>query len=195
MQPKKSKGELTRERLVKVAGELFQARGYQAVGLNEICAAGELPKGSVYYHFPKGKEEIAVAVIQTSQLEIGRAIEQAAAVSKDLEQFVALVGGSFAENLHASDFTKGCPITTINLEMAASSKPIRLACASAFTHWIDLTALALKKMDVSASEADQAAEFLFSTIEGALVLARAQQSIEPINRAIHNIQQYLRIGV
>ena len=82
MASKKTKGEQTREKLIAVAADLFHRRGYHAVGLNEICAAGELPKGSVYYHFPKGKEEIAVAVIDVSKEQIANDIREAVSSAK-----------------------------------------------------------------------------------------------------------------
>lgn len=173
--PKKSKGELTREKLVGVAAELFHARGYHAVGLNEICAAGELPKGSVYYHFPQGKEEIAIAVIDASKMQIGAQLAQARAAADSIADFIDLVLAQFASNLQQSDFQKGCPITTINLEMAGESEPIRLACANAFEFWIDISAEAMDRPD-----ARSIAQTLFLAIEGALILARAQRSTAPL---------------
>lgn len=180
-QTKKSKGELTRDKLVGVAAELFQVRGYQAIGLNEICAAGALPKGSVYYHFPKGKEEIAIAVVEASQREIAAQLEGAAANANSVGAFIQLVAAGFSHNLAVSDFTKGCPITTINLEMASESEAIRTACACAFENWINICANRLKQAGVA--PAHEKAEFMFATIEGAMVLARAQKSTLPIERA------------
>ncbi len=178
---KKTKGELTRDKLVAVAAERFHARGFHAIGLNEICAAGELPKGSVYYHFPDGKEQIAVTVIEAAQSEIAVQLEGAADAANSIGEFIQLVATGFGHNLTNSDFTKGCPITTINLEMASESEPIRLACAKAFEKWINICADRLAQ-DGMASPLDKA-EFMFATIEGAMVLARAQKSTQPIERA------------
>jgi TetR/AcrR family transcriptional repressor of lmrAB and yxaGH operons len=179
LKTKKTKGEATREKLVAVAADLFHARGYHAVGLNEICKAGDLPKGSVYYHFPKGKEEIAIAVIEASREQIGVQLVAARTATANIEDFIDLTLAQFADNLLQSDFQKGCPITTINLEMASASEPIRKACAEAFAHWIDLSAAALSDRDQKTAKA--IAQTLFLAIEGGLILARAQRSTAPLN--------------
>ena len=57
-----SKGDATRERMVESATRLFMAQGYAATGLKQIIEEGEAPRGSLYFHFPGGKEELAVAV-------------------------------------------------------------------------------------------------------------------------------------
>ncbi|MGJ8527883.1 TetR/AcrR family transcriptional regulator [Maritalea sp.] len=188
---KKTKGELTRERLIAVAAELFQAKGYQAIGLNEICTVGGLPKGSMYYHFPKGKEEIAVAVIEASKLEIGANIEAARGMAASVDQFVDLLNGHFSQNLSGSDFTKGCPITTINLEMASESESIRKACDAAFAHWTDQCAAFLVSSGFASEKSKELAEFLLAAIEGAMILARAEKSVAPLNRAASHIKLYL----
>jgi AcrR family transcriptional regulator len=54
----------TRSRILSAAQWLFRKRGYHATGVNDILAAANAPKGSLYHHFPGGKEEIGVAVIQ-----------------------------------------------------------------------------------------------------------------------------------
>jgi TetR/AcrR family transcriptional repressor of lmrAB and yxaGH operons len=53
----------TRSRILQAALRLFRKHGYSGVGINQILEAAEAPKGSLYHHFPKGKEEIGVAVI------------------------------------------------------------------------------------------------------------------------------------
>jgi TetR/AcrR family transcriptional regulator, lmrAB and yxaGH operons repressor len=50
----------TRERVIQTAAGLFRAQGYHATGLNQVLAEGGLPKGSLYFHFPGGKEQLAV---------------------------------------------------------------------------------------------------------------------------------------
>ncbi len=54
----------TRERILTVAHRLFRKRGYHATGLNDILEAANAPKGSLYHHFPGGKEAIGVSVVE-----------------------------------------------------------------------------------------------------------------------------------
>jgi len=186
---KKTKGEITREKLVGVAATLFHEKGYHAVGLNEICAVGELPKGSLYYHFPKGKEQIAVAVIDAAKHQVASDLGEATSSAKSVDQFIDILLARFAQNLAQSDFNKGCPITTINLEMAGSSEPIRAACASAFAHWIDLCAAALMQTGIANEKAHDLAELIYASVEGAMILARAQRDVALILRAAPHLKK------
>jgi TetR/AcrR family transcriptional repressor of lmrAB and yxaGH operons len=54
----------TKDALVETASRLFRLRGYDGIGLNDILKESSIPKGSMYHHFPGGKEELAVAAIQ-----------------------------------------------------------------------------------------------------------------------------------
>ncbi|MGL5005651.1 MAG: TetR/AcrR family transcriptional regulator, partial [Casimicrobium sp.] len=53
----------TRARILSAALRLFRKRGYHGAGLNDILELANAPKGSLYHHFPDGKEEIGVAVV------------------------------------------------------------------------------------------------------------------------------------
>ena len=51
-----------RERLVDEACRLFHARSYESVGVQELCEAAAINKGS-FYHFFASKDDLAAAVI------------------------------------------------------------------------------------------------------------------------------------
>ena len=53
-----TKGQQARQRILEAAAELFYRKGYHSVGINEVLAAADAPKGS-FYHYFQGKEEVA----------------------------------------------------------------------------------------------------------------------------------------
>ena len=55
----------TKSLIIDVATKLFQQKGYKGVGLNEIFKACKISKGSLYHHFPNGKEELLIACLQS----------------------------------------------------------------------------------------------------------------------------------
>lgn len=59
----RSDGEETKKRIVRKATQLFVQKGYAAVTMNEVCAASEVSKGSLYHHFPS-KDELFLYVVE-----------------------------------------------------------------------------------------------------------------------------------
>ncbi len=103
----------TRDRIIVATNELFRRHGYNATSLSQISAAAEATTGSIYHFFPGGKEDLGVAVIDTTgavyrELFESIAVEQPDAV-KPFESFFAVA----ASVLEESDFIDPCPIGTI----------------------------------------------------------------------------------
>src|SRR5271155_3224823 len=85
----------TRERILRSALLLFQGKGYHATGLAEILERAQAPKGSLYHHFPGGKEALAIATLDWLQHEVtgfldGLASEGTAAMVTGLARYAAL---------------------------------------------------------------------------------------------------------
>ncbi|MBY3619473.1 TetR/AcrR family transcriptional regulator [Acinetobacter sp. CUI P1] len=59
----RSDGEETKKRIVLKATQLFVQKGYAAVTMNEVCAASNVSKGSLYHHFPS-KDELFLYVVE-----------------------------------------------------------------------------------------------------------------------------------
>ncbi|MHA6621371.1 TetR/AcrR family transcriptional regulator [Pseudonocardia sp. DLS-67] len=168
----------TRERVIRTAASLFRAQGYHATGLNQVLAEGGLPKGSLYFHFPGGKEQLAVESLRLSGEELGTGIAAALASTPEpaaaLERVLALLG----EHLVATDFREGCPVATVALDAAAQSEPIRAACADVYGSWQELVARHLGAAGIP--DPDGLATVLIAAVEGAILLARTQRDVTPL---------------
>jgi len=68
--------ETAKDRILRAAIRLFQQRGYHGVGLTEILAEAQAPKGSLYHHFPEGKAQLAVAAIEAIASDYEMAFER-----------------------------------------------------------------------------------------------------------------------
>src|ERR1700755_3674676 len=62
----------SRGALIDTAAALFRRQGYAATGLNQILDDAGVKPGSLYHHFPQGKQQLAAAVVDHT----GAAIEQ-----------------------------------------------------------------------------------------------------------------------
>src|SRR3979490_2208471 len=81
------------------AAKLFRQRGYHGTALQDILAAGGSPRGSLFFYFPKGKEEIGEAALTLAGEAVRQAIAKAAEASDNAEIFLARVAGGMAAQL------------------------------------------------------------------------------------------------
>lgn len=178
-----SKGDLTRARLAASMLELIQTGGYAGTGLNAVIEHAAAPKGSIYFHFPDGKEGLGVAAVELAEAQFAALIAEAAeaagsaagAARAAIEALAAIVG--------ESDFRLGCPVSVVTLEMGAESERLRQACAAAFASWITPTTELLVGSGLAESEARSLATVVVSMIEGAVIVSRATRSTEPLHAA------------
>jgi TetR/AcrR family transcriptional repressor of lmrAB and yxaGH operons len=162
----------TKDRFLRTAADLFQRQGYHATGLNQVVTEGQAPKGSLYFHFPGGKEQLAAEAVTRSGADLSRRMAEVAAGADSAGQAVVALGEYFADRLVESGFTAGCPVATIALEASASAD-IRAACDGTYTSWLDGLVALLTAWRVPEPAAN--AQLVLSAVEGALLLARVRR--------------------
>ena len=178
-----AKGIDSREKTLAAAAKLFRQQGYHGTALQEILRAGGSPRGSLYFHFPNGKEEIGEAALALAGEDVRRAIARAAETSESAEIFLTRIARGMFANLEKSDYTEGCPIATTALETAAQSEILGAATRNAFQKWEHEISRGLERFGIGASDAEELATSVLSLLEGALLLARTYRSAAPMFRA------------
>ena len=126
----------TRERIVGASAELMRRQGYNATGIKQIIAAAQAPFGSIYHHFPGGKEQLGAEAIRASGKLYEQLIPAVFDPAPDLPTAVRMFFAGAGEHLVDTDYADACPIATIALEVSSSSEPMRIACADVFESWI-----------------------------------------------------------
>ena len=165
------------------AVKLFRQQGFHGTALHDILAAGGSPRGSLYFHFPGGKEEIGETALTLAGEAVRQGIARAAEASEDAETFVTRVARRMAADLETSDYKDGCPIATTALETSAQSEVLGQATRTAFRKWENEIKLGLERFGMTSEDADLVATIVLSQLEGALLLARTYRSPEPLQRA------------
>ena len=169
--------------MIDSAAELFRARGYNGVGLTEILAESGAPKGSFYHHFPRGKEELALAVIENGGRFVSKFINASFESAYTVEDAVLRFTNGIAYAFKESGFTLGCPITSILLDLAPGDARIRDAGKQVLETWITKMAENAARLGVSESDRqayEKAFRVLLIAIEGGWIVARATNTIAPI---------------
>jgi TetR/AcrR family transcriptional repressor of lmrAB and yxaGH operons len=186
------KGEQTRAKLVESAGRLLQAQGYHATGVAQILENSGSPRGSFYFHFPGGKEELACEALRASGAAWREKIEAAAATSSDPAKAVVAVCHMLADALVESEYREGCPLATVALEAAATTDAVHEVCSEHFSGWERVVAERLAEAGVPEAMRSTMATLVLSAIEGAQLLCRAHRSPEPLHRVALALSTMLR---
>jgi len=190
-QSKVKKGERSKQRFLEATADLLARQGYHATGLNQIVKQSGAPKGSLYFHFPGGKEELAARALsaagEETYAELGDALAGATGIRDVLDRLV----GYFARQLEESRFELGCPVATVALEAAATSEKVRGAACEVYQRWQELAARFAAATGLEEEEARQVGLFMLSAIEGAMLLCRVYRSTEPLEVAARQLEQLL----
>jgi TetR/AcrR family transcriptional regulator, lmrAB and yxaGH operons repressor len=193
-----TKGERTRAKLTATAAELMQRQGYHATGLAQIVEESGAPRGSLYFHFPGGKEELAVAALRDVGAQWRRRIEDAIEDAPDLGAAIVAVCQMFADELEASNWQLGCPLATVALEASTSSEAVREVCADHFAGWEASIAARLVASGIGEDAALRMAMFALASVEGALMLARVERSPRPleiVGEGLRSLTAMVAMGV
>jgi AcrR family transcriptional regulator len=170
----------TRQRMLDTAADLFHSQGYHATGLTQLITAGGAPKGSLYFHFPGGKEQLAAEAVRHSSERTGALLEAILRDAPDAVTAIDRTVEALASFLTESDFQRGCPLATVALDAAAESEPIREACAAGYSSWHEVLAAYFAGQQLSAERSDELATVVLAAIEGGLLLARTRRDLAPL---------------
>jgi TetR/AcrR family transcriptional regulator, lmrAB and yxaGH operons repressor len=178
-----SKGEATSARMVNAMLELIQSRGYAGTGISTVLENAGAPKGSMYFHFPGGKAELGEKAIGLVAGQFRHLIADAAAGATSPGRAVARTLEVLADLLADGDYQLGCPVSVVTLEMGAHSARLRAACVAAYESWISSVTDVLVQYGLAAKRARDMAEMVVSTVEGAMILSRANRHTGPLASA------------
>jgi AcrR family transcriptional regulator len=178
-----------RERLLNGARKLLAEKGYAGMELRDVAEVGDAPRGSIYHHFPGGKRELAVEATAREGAEIQAAIERSLE-ERGLAATLKMFGEMFARRVKDHPERLGCPVAA-----AALARPedpaLAAAATAAFSSWEEPIAAALRKEGIGDEDAAAFAGLVVSTVEGALIRARAAADRAPLDSAVAGLERAL----
>jgi TetR/AcrR family transcriptional regulator, lmrAB and yxaGH operons repressor len=177
----------TRDRILEATAELYRRQGMAATGLKQISSAAKAPFGSIYHHFPGGKESITAEVIRCEGVRYG------AFVGAQLEHTDPATGipqlfESAGTLMASQDYSEACSIETIALEVASTNDLLRRESATVFEGWLAGLAGWFDRLDITEEQSRRLAVITLTALEGAFVLCRTLRSTEPIVIAGEGVQ-------
>ena len=173
----------SRQRLLASADRLLRRNGYAGTPLSAIAAEGRAPMGSVYFHFPGGKEQLAAEAMRYGSQGVLAGLKRALEGTADPAKGLAQCAKAWADDLERSNWKDGCPVAATALQVSTTSEPLRLASADIMASWAALIADHLQRCGCTKKEASVAAELVLALLEGAELLARIHRDRTPLDRA------------
>ncbi len=163
----------TRLRMIETTARLLQHRGYHGTSLNDILQESGAPRGSLYFHFPGGKDQLVIEATRAAVDEATEALREALVNAKTPAQGVRAYAETAADIMRETDYTFGCPVAPVILDATAGLTELADLCRQALEDWSELLRKSFVEAGIPKRRADALALLVISSIEGALVITRA----------------------
>ena len=169
-----------REQILLTTCLLLEKQGFHGTGLNEIIKESGSPKGSLYYYFPDGKEQIAAeAILESGKLTASRirsGLSESRVPAKAIYDFIMQI----AKNVELSGFGAGGPLTAVAMETAAQPGRINSACKEAYEMIEAAFRDKLLESGFPSRKASDLSQFITASVEGGIILSRTYHSADPL---------------
>lgn len=164
----------TRARLLEAALLLFRQRGFHGVAVSDVLQAAGAPKGCLYHHFPGGKEQMAVAVIEevAAQVVALLAAEPQTTAAQALSRF----GDRLQRWMQSTSRAPGAGACAFIASFAAEGETapaVAAAAKAAYQQIASVLSGRLQSEGLDAPQAQRTALLAISTIEGAGLVSQA----------------------
>ena len=154
-----------------------------------MLVASGAPRGSIYHYFPRGKAQL---IEEATRYGTDFVVARLAAELEhgDTAAAVRTFGEFYAQVLRDSDFAAGCPVLAAALE-GDRSPEARDAAGEGFKEWEQIIAQGLEREGLAAGQASRLATLIVSSLEGGVVLSRAQRTTAPLERVLEQIESLI----
>ena len=174
-----------RERMIASTALLIREKGARATSIDDVLAHSGAPRGSVYHHFPGGRDQLMREATDFAGSYIAARIGR----SDDALVLLDSLVGEYREVLVRSDFRAGCPIVAVAVEAGSD---LHEHAAAAFAGWQDLLAARLAADGVAPARAEELAVMAIAAIEGALIMARSRREPGPLETVHRQLRDMVR---
>ncbi len=184
----------TQRDILSATGTLLETQGLHATGLNQIIQASGAPKGSLYYYYPGGKDELAEAAISAAGAQVAARIQAQLSLHAEAAEAVRLFVLAIAAQVEISEFQRGGPLLTVALETATTNERLNRACRNEYTRIHSAFAAKLLAGGWSSAHAALLATMITAAIEGGVILSRTHHSAEPLQVVAEQLATLIRLS-
>jgi AcrR family transcriptional regulator len=164
--------------MVVSAALLMRERGARATSIDDVLAHSGAPRGSVYHHFPGGRDQLIRDATEYATRFVEGRLERRSDTDpvEALDAFVA----SYRDELLRTDLKAGCPIVAVAIE-GRDGDDLQQLAGDAFARWEALLTRNFVTAGIRRKRARELATLVIASIEGALIMSRAQKTVVPLD--------------
>ena len=179
----------SRASMVRSAASLIRTRGLSATSFSDVLTESRAPRGSIYHHFPEGKQQLAGDAIRwtSDRVLAHQQACRAATAAGVLDCFIDM----WRQVVVASRGTAGCVVAGVAIDTAAGERELIDVVRATFRSWIDLLTEQLQAVGVPPRRAAAIALATVAGMEGALILCRAEGNSGPLETVAGELKRML----
>lgn len=170
----------SREKIITAASTLFQLKGYNATSINDILKESGTPKGSLYYYFPNGKEELALAAIEAATISITNRVKHSLSNYDNPLEAIQFNINNIIECINTNGKLEDLSLSLLALETYSSSTKLREACKNAFLALESIFTSKLIAGGLTMNKAEQLGSAIQIMIEGAITASVTKGCTSPL---------------
>jgi len=180
----------TKQRMLDSAVLLLRERGAPGVTVDAVLAHSGAPRGSVYHHFPGGRNELILGAVAQAGDYLTAMVDDTAR-DGDILRTVERLVRFWKKSLAATDFRAGCPVVAMAVdgreEIPGAAELVRETFARLETSLSGM----LTGSGFQPERAVRLATLVVSAIEGAIILSRARRDVQPLDDVLSEIAPLL----
>ncbi|HZC52397.1 MAG TPA: TetR/AcrR family transcriptional regulator [Mycobacterium sp.] len=168
------------------AAEVMRERGAAGVTIDEVLARSGAPRGSVYYHFPDGRNQILAEALRYSGDAITAMIDDAAGWGAKalLREFIEY----WERLLTDGDFTAGCPVVAAAIGSDNDEPKLSAEAGAILGRWCTALTQAFANDGFNDDDAASLAVMSIAALEGAIVLSRSTRCVRPLGQVAEQLE-------
>ncbi|WP_084361280.1 TetR/AcrR family transcriptional regulator [Herbiconiux solani] len=178
----------TRQQMIDGTVHLLARGGLQQTSFATVLERTGAPRGSIYHHFPEGKDQLVSEAVAASGARSIAMIEAWRGEPADViaERFFT----AWRYLLTVTEFRAGCAVLAVTT--ATESADVLGDTAKVFRDWRAVLAELLAEGGLPGAHADGIAAMLIAAAEGAVVMSRAERRIDPFDLVAGEVLAYVR---
>ncbi len=181
----------SRQRVIETAAAILSTKGLNGVSIRELAKLAKAPLGSTYHHFPAGKVQIITEAIEWAGEQAANTLKEC--LASDAQNGLLVFLQQWHNRVRSSAFQQGCPIVAAVIEASQDEheEQVKLAVSDVFARWQKILIEHFTSQGKTVNRATSLALTTISCLEGAVILCRGYQSMEPFDAIIDTLPRLI----